>query len=413
MQPRKSAQTLSPALRALFAALITLAMSACGRKTLPSAPPPEVLVAEVNPEDVPIYDDFVGTLEPSVNASIQARVQGYLISQNYEEGRPVKKGDLLFQISPIAFEVALAQAKAALAQAQAAAKQAEMISQRNVDLFARKTISEQERDNAVLQAAAARANADAQAAAVRQAQVNLDYASIKSPIDGIAGFAKAQVGDLVGPTTGVLTTVSTVDPIKATFTVPDQRYVAYIERWAGNPEGRAEHERLLEFELVLANGSLYPHKGRLFAVNNDVDLRTGVQRIATSFPNPGNELRGGQFARVRMRTEMRQGALLVPQRAVTDLQGKYQVVVIGPDNKAEIRPVKPGRRIQQRWIIEEGLKPGERIVVEGMLKASAGTTVNPKPWTPSPASPAPATATPTLPNTAAPAVTPATRARNR
>jgi membrane fusion protein (multidrug efflux system) len=348
--------------------------------------PPDVLVMEVMSEAVPIYDDFVGTLEPSVSASIQARVQGYLTSQNYEEGRPVKKGDLLFQINPVPFEVALTQAKAALAQAEASAKQAEMIAQRNAELFARKTISELERDNATLQSAAAKANVDVQRATVRQAQVSLDYASVKSPIDGVAGFARAQVGDLVGPTTGVLATVSTVDPIKANFTVPDQRYVSYTQRWLDNPKARAEHERQLEFELILANGSLYPHKGRLFAVDNDVDMRTGVQRIATSFPNPGNILRGGQFGRVRMRAEIRQGAVLVPQRAVTDLQGLYQVVVVGAENKAEIRPVKMGRRVEQRWIVEEGLKPGERIVVEGTQKATQGTVVNPKPWRPSPPS---------------------------
>jgi membrane fusion protein (multidrug efflux system) len=368
--------------------LFAVAAGGCGRKAPPPAAPPEVLVTEVKQEDVPIYDDFVGTLEASVKASIQARVQGYLTSQNYEEGRPVKKGDVLFQIEPRPLEAALVQAKAALAQAEAAAHQAELTSGRSVELFERKASSLAERDNAVQQAAAARASADAQRAAVEQAQLNVDYTSIKAPIDGIAGFAKAQVGDLVGPATGVLTTVSTVDPIKANFTVPDQRYVAYTQRWASDPEARAEHERQLEFELILANGSLYPHKGRLFAVDNDVDVRTGVQRIATLFPNPGNILRGGQFARVRMRAEIRQGALLVPQRAVTDLQGIYQVVVVGADNKAEVRLVKPGRRIEQRWIIEEGLKPGERIVVEGTQKARAGVMVNPKPWkqpTPSPA----------------------------
>lgn len=373
--------------RALCVGLLGIALVGCGKKAPLPAPPPDVLVMEVTPENVPIYDDFVGTLEPSVNASIQARVQGYLVSQNYEEGRVVKKGDVLFQITPIPFEVALAQAKAALAQAEAAAKQAEMIAERNRDLFARNAISEQERDNASLQSVAATANVEVQRATVRQAEVNLGYASVKAPIDGIAGFARAHVGDLVGPGTGVLTTVSTVDPIKAYFTVSDQRYVAYTQRWAGNPEGRAEHERQLEYELILANGSLYPHKGRLFAVDNDVDLRTGAQRIATLFPNPDNSLRGGQFARVRMRVEIRPGALLVPQRAVTDLQGIHQVAVIGADNKAEIRPVKMGRRVGQNWIVEEGLKPGERIVVEGSLKARAGVVVNPKPWIP-PATPA-------------------------
>lgn len=374
---------------ALLIALPVLGLGGCEKKIPAPAPPPEVLVTVVRPENVAIYDDFVGTLEPSVNASIQARVQGYLTAQNYEEGRFVRKGDLLFQINPIPFEVALAQAKAALAQAQVEEKQAEAIAKRNQQLFPQKAISEQERDNAVFQAQAAAANVEGQLAAVRQAQVNLDYASVKSPIDGIAGFARAQVGDLVGPSTGILTTVSTVDPIKAYFTVPDQRYVAYTQRWAGNPEGRADHERQLEFELILANGTTYPHKGRLFAVANDVDVRTGAQRIATVFPNPDNALRGGQFARVRMRVQIPENALLVPQRAVTDLQGSFQVIVIGGDNRAEIRPVKMGRRVEQRWIVEEGLKPGERIVVEGTQKARPGISVNPKPWTP-PSTPAPA-----------------------
>lgn len=373
--------------RALCVALLGIVLGGCGKNAPLPALPPEVLVTEVQPEDVPIYDDFVGTLEPSVNASIQARVQGYIVSQNYEEGRVVKKDDVLFQITPVPFEVALAQARAALVQAQAGAKQAEIIAQRNRDLFARDAISEQERDNAVLQAAAAAANVEVQRANVRQAELNLSYTTVKAPIDGLAGFARAHVGDLVGPGTGVLTTVSTIDPIKANFTVPDHRYVAYTQRWAGNPEGRAEHERRLEYELLLANGSLYPHKGRLFAVDSDVDLRIGAQRIATLFPNPDNSLRGGQFARVRMRGEIRSGALLVPQRAVTDLQGIYQVAVIGADNQAEIRPVKMGRRVGQRWIVEEGLRPGERVVVEGTLKARAGVVVNPQPWTP-PAAPA-------------------------
>jgi membrane fusion protein, multidrug efflux system len=367
----------------LFVALSALALSGCGRKGLPPAPPPEVLVTEVRQEDVPIYDDFVGTLDGSVNANIQARVQGYLTSQNYKEGGVVKTGDLLFQIDPRPFEAALAQAKAALAQAEAGALQAGSLAKRNVELFQQKLVSEQEHDNAVQQAAAARANVEAQRATVAQAQLSVDYTAIKSPIDGIAGLAKAEIGDLVGPSTGVLTTISTVDPIKAYFTVSDQRYVAYTHRWANNPEARAEHERQLEYELIMADGSFYPHKGRLFAVDTEVDLRTGAQRIVAVFPNPGNILRRGQFVRVRMRSEIRQGALLVPQRAVIDLQGTHQVVVVGADNKAEVRPVKAGRRIEQRWIIDEGLKPGERIVVEGVEKARAGVIVNPKPWTPS------------------------------
>ena len=389
MTPQLSA---SQARRALYVVLPALALAGCGREASPPAPPPEVLVTEVRQEDVPIYDDFVGTLDGSVNASIQARVQGYLTSQNYREGSEVGTGDLLFQIDPRPFEAALAQAKAALAQAEAAERLAEMTAMRSADLSRQKAISEQERDNAVQQAAAARANVEAQRAAVAQAQLNVEYTAIRSPIDGIAGLARAQVGDLVGPSTGVLTSVSTVDPIKAYFTVSDQRYVAYTRRWAGNPEARAEHERQLEYELILADGLRFPHKGRLFAVDTDIDVRTGSQRIVAVFPNPGNTLRRGQFVRVRMRAEIRQGALLVPQRAVTELQGTHQVVVVGPENKAEIRPVKTGRRIEQMWIIEEGLKPGERIVVEGTQKARVGVTLNPQPWTPSAPAPAPAAA---------------------
>ena len=367
--------------RTLFVLLSSFALIGCGKKTPPPAPPPEVLVTEVGAEDVSIYDDFVGTLDGSANASIQARVQGYLTSQNYKEGGEVKTGDLLFQIDARPFEAALAQAKAALAQAEASARQAAVIAERNVALVKQNAVSEQDRDNAVQQAAAAQANVEAQRAAVTQAQLNVDYTAIRAPIDGIAGLVKAQIGDLVGPTTGVLTTVSTVNPIKAFFTVSDQRYVAYTQRWANNPEARAEHERQLEYELILAEGSRFAQKGRLFAVDTEVDVRTGSQRIVALFPNPGNALRRGQFVRVRMRSELRKGAVLVPQRAVSDVQGMHQVAVVGADNKVEIRAVTAGRRIDQRWIIEAGLKPGERIVVEGLQKARAGLTVNPQPWT--------------------------------
>lgn len=365
----------------LILIVTAVGVSGCDRKApLPPAVPPVVLVSEVKKEDAPIYDDFVGTLDGSVNASIQARVQGYLVSQNYKEGGVVKTGDLLFQIDARPYEAALAEAKAAQKQTEAASLQAEMLAKRNTDLFQRKAISEQERDNAVQLAAAARANVEAQRAAVAQAQLNVDYTAIRSPIDGIAGLARAQVGDLVGPSTGVLTTVSTVDPIKAFFTVSDQRYVLYTHRWASNPEARAEHERQLEYELILADDSVFPQKGHLFAVDTEVDLRTGSQQIVTLFPNPGNILRRGQFARIRMRSEIKRGAMLVPQRAVTEVQGNYQVVVVTPENKAEIRPVKVGRRIEQGWIIEEGLKPGERIVVEGLHRTREGIVVSPQPW---------------------------------
>jgi RND family efflux transporter MFP subunit len=384
----RSALSVSAVCRVLLI-LVAFALNGCGKAAPPPAPPPEVLVIEVRAEDVPLYDDFVGTLDGAVNASLQARVQGYLTSQNYKEGGPVKTGDLLFQIDPRPFQAALAQANAALAQSQAFARQAETVSKRTAALSAEGLASAQERENSVEQAAAAQSQVAAQRAAVAQAQLNLDSTEIRSPIDGIAGLATAQVGDLVGPTTGVLATVSRVDSIKALFTVSDQRYVAYTRRWANDPEGRAEHERQLEFELILADGSRFAHKGRLFAVDTEVDVRTGSQQIVALFPNPDNVLRPGQFVRVRMRSELLPAAVLVPERAVNEIQGTHQVVVVGAGNKAEIRMVKAGRRIDRKWIIESGLKPGERIVVEGLQKARGGLVVNPKPWTPPATSPTP------------------------
>jgi membrane fusion protein (multidrug efflux system) len=369
--------------------LIGGAIASCGKKTPPPPPPPEVLVTDVKQQDVPIYNEYVGQLDASVNATIEARVQGYLISQNYNEGQLVKKGDVLFQIDRRPLEAALAQAKAAFLQADASAKQAELNAQRNTELFQRKVASEQERDNAVQSAAAARAQAEAQRAAVEQAQLNLEYTTIVAPVDGIAGLTRVQVGDLINAGT-VLTTVTKVDPIKAYFTVSEQRFSEYSRRWA-DPQERIAHEKELRFEIILADGSTYPHIGEWFGADNQVDPRTGSIRIAAVFPNPGNILRPGQFARTRVQSEIRTGALLVPQRAVTELQGSQQVAVIGPENKAHIQPVKMGRRIDHEWIVEDGLKVGDHIVVEGVQKAREGVVVNPKPWAPpAPPSPTPA-----------------------
>jgi membrane fusion protein (multidrug efflux system) len=372
-------------LRALPLAL--LALASCGKKTPPPPPPPEVLVTDVQQQDVPIYNEYVGQLDASVNATIEARVQGYLVSQNYKEGQLVNKCDVLFQIDRRPLEASLAQAKAAFLQADASAKQAEMNAQRNTELFQRKVASEQERDNAVQSAAAARAQAEAQRAAVEQAQLNLDYTTIIAPVDGIAGLTRVQVGDLINAGTP-LTTVTKVDPIKAYFTVSEQRFSEYSRRYS-DPQERIAHEKELRFEIILADGSTYPHIGEWFGADNQVDPRTGSIRIAAVFPNPGNLLRPGQFARTRVLSEIKPGALLVPQRAVIELQGTYQVAVIGPENKAHIQPVKMGRRIDRAWIIEEGVKAGDRIVVEGVQKAREGAVVNPKPWTPPSPTPAP------------------------
>jgi membrane fusion protein (multidrug efflux system) len=368
--------------------LLAVALSGCGPKAPPAPPPPEVLVTEVKKQDVPIYNEYVGQLDASVNATIQARVQGYLISQNYQEGQLVKKDDVLFEIDRRPFAAALAQAKAAFLQADASAKQAEMNAQRAADLFQRKVSSEQERDNAVQSAVAARAQAEAQQAAVEQAQLNLDYTTIHAPVDGIGGLVRVQVGDLISAGT-TLTTVTKVDPIKAYFTVSEQRFSEYSRRYA-DPQARIAHEKELRFDLILADGSAYPHTGEWFAADNQVDSRTGSLRIAASFPNPGNILRPGQFARIRVLSETKPGALLVPQRAVTELQGSTQVAVVGPENKVHIQPVRMGRRIDHEWIVEEGLKAGDKVIVEGVQKAREGALVNPKPWVPPSPSPTPA-----------------------
>jgi RND family efflux transporter MFP subunit len=372
-----------------FGLCAAIGLTGCGKKAPPPPPPPEVLVTEVKQQDVPIYNEYVGQLDASVNATIQSRVQGYLISQNYKEGQLVKKDDVLFEIDRRPFEAALAQAKAAFLQADASAKQAEMNAQRAADLFQRKVSSEQERDNATQSAAAARAQAEAQRAAVEQAQLNLDYTTIHAPVDGIAGLVRVQVGDLISAGT-ILTTVTKVDPMKAYFTVSEQRFSEYSRRYA-DPQQLIAHEKELRFELILADGSVYPHTGELFAKDNQVDVRTGSLRIAALFPNPGNILRPGQFARIRVLSETRPGALLVPQRAVSELQGANQVAVVGPENKVHIQPVKMGRRIDHEWIVEEGLKAGDKIIVEGIQKAREGAVVNPKPWTPPSPSPAPTT----------------------
>lgn len=383
----RTPQSVSFALGRLIIPLVALA--GCGKHAPPPPAPPEVLITEVRQQDTPIYNEYVGQLDASVNATIQSRVQGYLVSQNYKEGQMVKKDDVLFEIDRRPFEAALAQAKAAFLQADASAKQAEMNAQRATDLFQRKVSSEQERDNATQSAYAARAQAEAQRAAVEQAQLNLDYTTIHAPVDGIAGLVKVQVGDLISAGT-ILTTVTKVDPMKAYFTVSEQRFSEYSRRYA-DPQQLIEHEKELRFELILADGSTYPHTGELFAKDNQVDVRTGSLRIAALFPNPGNILRPGQFARIRVQSEIKPGALLVPQRAVTELQGTNQVAVVGPDNKVHIQPVKMGRRIDHDWIVEEGLKAGDKIIVEGVQKAREGAVVNPKPWTPPSPSPSPTT----------------------
>jgi len=357
-------------------------LSGCSRKSAQTGPPtPEVLVTTVAPRDVPRVLERVATLDGFINANINAQVQGYVISRDYQEGSVVKKGDLLFQIDPRPFEAALAQAKGTLAKDQANQVKADADEKRAIDLFNKKVISDQERDTAVAAAGSTRANVEADAAAVKQAEINLGYTKITAPIDGVAGFTNNQVGDLVGPTTGPLTTMSQIDPIKAIVTAGEGPFTDFVSRHPDATERQA-YINSLEFELILSSGNVYPRKGKFYALDRNLDVKTGSIRYEVTFPNPGNILRPGQFGKVRFVADMKKGAMVVPQEAVNELQGSYQVAVVDQNNKVSIRPVQMGERIGAMWEVTEGLKPGDKVVVQGLQKAREGSTVTAKDWTP-------------------------------
>jgi len=365
------------------ALLICVSFSAsCSRK--PAQAPvnaPEVLVTTVTPQDVPRVLERVATLDGFINANINAQVQGYIVSRDYQEGSVVKKGDLLFQIDPRPFEAALAQAKGTLAKDKANQVKADADEKRALDLFNKKVISDQERDTATAAAQAGRANIEADEAAVKQAELNLGYTKITAPIDGVAGFTNNQVGDLVGPTTGPLTTVSQIDPIKAVVTAGEGPFTDFVSRHPDATERNA-YIKSLDFDLILGNGNVYPHKGKFYALDRNLDVKTGSIRYEVTFPNPGNILRPGQFGKVRFVADMKKGAMVIPQEAVNELQGNFQVAVVDQNNKVSIRPVNMGERIGAMWEVTEGLKPGDKVVVQGLQKAREGSTVTAKDWTP-------------------------------
>src|SRR5438477_6804946 len=362
---------------------------ACSRKPAQTAPPPpEVLVTTVKPEDVPRVLERVATLDGFINANINAQVQGYIVSRDYQEGGVVKKGDLLFQIDPRPFEAALAQAKGTLAKDKANQVKADADEKRALDLFNRKVISDSERDTAIAAAGSSRANVEADEAAVKQAELNLGYTKLISPIDGVAAIATAQVGDLVGPSTGPLTSVSQLDPIKAVVTAGEGPFTDFISRHPDADE-RQRYVNSLEFELILGNAKVYPQKGKFYALDRNLDPKTGAIRYEVTFPNTGNNLRPGQFGKVRFVADMKKGAMVIPQEAVNELQGNYQVVVVDQNDKTSIRPVKVGEKIDSLWEVTDGLKPGDRVIVQGWQKTREGSTVTPKEWTPPAQSPAP------------------------
>ena len=363
----------------MFAALL---LDGCGRKSQQAAPPlAEVLVTTVQPQDVPRVLERVATLDGFINANINAQVQGYIISRDYQEGSVVKKGDVLFHIDPRPFAAAAAQAKGALARDKANQVKAEADEKRALDLFKKKVISDSERDTAIAAAGSSRANVEADEAAVQQAELNLGYTKVTAPIDGLAGFANSQVGDLVGPTTGPLTTVSQLDPIKAVVSAGEGPFTDFVARHP-DPTERNAYVKTLQFDLILGNGEMYPHKGSFYALDRSLDPKTGSIRYYVTFPNPGNILRPGQFGKVRFVADMKKGAMVIPQEAVNELQGSFQVAVVDKNNKVSIRPVKMGERIGAMWEVTEGLKPGDKVVVQGLQKAREGSTVTAKDWTP-------------------------------
>jgi RND family efflux transporter MFP subunit len=355
---------------------------------------PDVEVVQVQQKDVPIFGEWIGTLDGLVNADVRAQVSGYLLRQGYQEGGFVKKGQLLFEIDPRPFQAKVDQAQgevevatATLANAEAVQRRTELDVDRYTPLAKEQAASQQDLDNAVQNNLAAKATvgtAKAQIqtaqAALETAQINLDFTRLIAPIDGIAGQAQLQVGALVNPSSGPVTSVSTVDPIKVYFTVSESEYLAWRRRFPTETTREAA-DKGLHLELILADGSTYPSEGTFFFADRQVNESTGAIRIAGLFPNPGNVLRPGGYAKVRAATRIQQGALLVPQRAVSQLQGGYEVAVVDGQNKVSIRTIQVGDRVGNQWIVSDGLKLGERVVVEGVQKVRPGMQVNPKPYT--------------------------------
>jgi len=359
---------------AVIAAVLVLGalLDGCSKAPPVVAPPPEVRVAAVVQRDVPIHSEWIGTTQGNIDAQIRARVQGYLLSRDYTEGGVVKEGDVLFVIDARPYEAALAQARGELGRAEALLTKADQDVARYRPLAAEGAVSRQELDNAVQASRAGNANVASARATVQQAELDLAWTKVQAPITGIAGIAKAQVGDLIESNT-LLTTMSQLDPVKVQFPLSEPEYLGLATRLATVGQGTEVPKDTLE--LVLADGSTYPHRGSFTFANREVDVKTGAILVQGIFPNPGNLLRPGLYARVRAVTETRKGALLVPQRAVRELQGGHQVAVVGADDTVDLRSVEVGERVDSLWVINRGLQPGERVVVEGLQKIRQGAKV--------------------------------------
>ena len=358
-----------------FSLTCALLLNGCtSGASAPSPPPaPTVEFVSVIQQDVPIYSEWVATLDGYVNAQIQPRVAGYIIRQNYKEGSVVRKGEVLFEIDPRPFKAALDQAKAQLAQAEAQLGKAGLDVQRDTPLAQARAIAQSQLDTEIQAKLGAQALVLAAKANVEQAGLNMEFTKVTSLISGIAGIAQVQIGGLVGPSS-VLTSVSQVDPIKAYFTVSEQDFTDFHRRFP-TQQSVEEQRRRIPLQLLLADGSVYEHPGTIYFADREVNPATGAIRIAGVFANPNNLLRPGGYGRVRASAKTQNGAMLVPQRAVIELQGSHQVAVVGNDNKVSIRPVTVGERVGKMWIVTEGLKAGEHVVVEGLMKVRDGSAV--------------------------------------
>jgi membrane fusion protein, multidrug efflux system len=364
-------------------AIGVLIFPACKREEAPKAlQPPDVLVIDAATRDVPVYREWVGTLDGSENAEIRARVTGYLLKRDYQEGALVKKGDVLFEIDSRPFVAAFAEAKSQLDQGKAMQLASQAEAERSQELFDKKVISEREHTNKRQLNESNAAKVEALKANVEQAQLNLNFCKVTSPVDGIAGIARAQVGDLVGtPNSTVLTSVSTLDPIKILFPISEAEYLGAADR-VQESIAKPLDQRQEFVELILADGKAFPNKARLLSLDRQVNTSTGTILVTAVLKNPGSVLRPGLFARARVIAKTLEGAVVVPQRAVMEVQGSYQLAIVGVDGKAEIRPVQVGPRVGTDWVITSGLKAGEKVIVEGIQKVKSGVPVAAKPWTP-------------------------------
>ena len=354
----------------IVALTITNGCSSSAEK--PAPPPPGVTVTPAIQRDVPIHQEWVGTMSGNVDADIRPKVEGFLLSRLYTEGSYITKGTPMFQLDRRQAQAAVEQAEGNLALARAALGQAQIDVHRYTPLVAQKAVSQAELDKALSSESASKAGVDANQAAVDNAKLNLGWTTVTSPISGIAGASKVQVGDLMTPTT-TMTTISSVNPIYVDVNIAEQDYLRFVREKKGRSAGQ-------DLQLILGDGTVYAHRGRALFVNREVDSRTGTIQVRGEFPNPGNVLRPGQYARIRAVTELRKSAILIPQQAVSELQGVYQVGVVGADNKVTIQTVKLGPQFGDMWVVESGLAAGENVVVDGLQRIKTGMTVAPAPF---------------------------------